>query len=112
VTTGSYLCPLCEPTGLACDSCIERWLTSHGPDVLADGRAWAERVSSRMPEDPSQWPAWPAFDDSERVQAIAARLSADTAGLDARMRDVFARLCHAAAGNHYDAERRRRSGTG
>lgn len=95
---------------MACDPCVERWLSIHGDTVRSEGRAWALRVTWRLAEDPSQWPPWPVFDESPRVQAIAGRLSSRWAGADLRIRERFAGVCHAAASEHYEKERDKRSG--
>ena len=109
LSTVRYKCSGCDSTD-ACDDCVGKWLSVHGDTVMAEGRAWARRVTGRMPDDASGWPPWPDFDGSSRAREIADRLTRTFAGGDPRIQDRFARVCHSAAGEEYGKEMRLRSG--
>jgi hypothetical protein len=45
---------------------------------------------------------WPAYDESEKVRAIARRKVAPLAMDDARLTEALARICARAAAYHYE----------
>jgi hypothetical protein len=97
-------CRLCSPA-IICDMHAEALIRAHRGTSVELGILWAATVSAGQPTERSAWAPWPAYDDSERVRAIAWRKAASSGIGDRRITLELARACADAARAWYERRR-------
>lgn len=81
---------ICDcPLNARCDECVAMLHAQLGGVAMARGIRWAHRVREQVGNSP----AWPAWNESEKVRAIARKKVADISG-DERLGRLLERDCY------------------
>lgn len=90
-------CSTCGARSPLCDRCVDATFAQLGGVANIRGYDWGRAIRRVMPGQP-----WPAYEESERVQAIARRKVEELARGDERLLDLLARTCAVAARKAYE----------